>query len=419
MEYVCKGHELGIRRDEQKGDFVKIRKIAAVAVTAVLTVTMLTGCTTFNNFKEAFLQQKKSSDVTIQIGIYEPMSGADSDAAKAEIKGIELAHEVYPNIGGKIVELVYSDNSSDIDAAETAINNLISKKPDVILGSYGSVYSMIAGKPINDAKIPAIAITNDNPLVTKNYPYYFRVCYVDSNQGDLLAKYVLEQKQETTAGVLIPNNDDVAMAMATTFVDRIEAETENEDAITAYETYKPGQKDFTKPLKAIQESGVKSVLLPGDSADSANIINQAADLGMDVMFLGSTDWSSKEFRSELSSSVSKEHLAFVNFFTADDTINQESEKFLEAYHEKYGKDKEPKDSVALGYDAYLIAINAINDAGNDPSGKDIRKVLASAKEFQGASGNITFNTEGDPLRSAQISTWEGKKIVSTYTVEPY
>ena len=398
---------------------MKIRKIAAVAVTAVLTVTMLTGCTTFNNFKEAFLQQKKSSDVTIQIGIYEPMSGADSDAAKAEIKGIELAHEVYPNIGGKIVELVYSDNSSDIDAAETAINNLISKKPDIILGSYGSVYSMIAGKPVNDAKIPAIAITNDNPLVTKNYPYYFRVCYVDSNQGDLLAKYVLEQKQETTAGVLIPNNDDVAMAMATTFVDRIEAETENEDAITACETYKPGQKDFTKPLKAIQESGVKSVLLPGDSADSANIINQAADMGMDVMFLGPTDWSSKEFRSELSSSVSKEHLAFVNFFTADDTINQESEKFLEAYHEKYGKDKEPEDSVALGYDAYLIAINAVNDAGNDPSGNDIRKVLASAKEFQGASGNITFNTEGDPLRSAQISTWEGKKIVSTYTVEPY
>lgn len=398
---------------------MNIRKIAAAALAGVIMTAGLTSCTTFDNFKEAFLQKNKSRDVTIQVGVYEPQSGADSEAAKDEIRGIELAHEVYPNIGGKIVELIYSDNSSDIDAAETAIQDLIAKKPDIILGSYGSVYSMIAGKPVNDAKIPAIAITNDNPLVTKNYAYYFRVCYVDSNQGDLLAKYVLEQKQETTAGVLLPSNDDVAMAMTTTFIDRIEAETENEDAITAYETYKSGQTDFTKPLKAIQESGVRSVLLPGDIADSANIINQAADMGLDVVFLGPTDWSEKDFRSLLSGSVSKDHMAFVNFFSADDTINQESEKFLKAYHEKYGRDKEPADSVALGYDAYLIAINAVNDAGNDPSGNDVRKVLAGANEFQGASGSITFNTKGDPLRSAQISTWDGKKIVSTYTVEPY
>ena len=365
------------------------------------------------------MQKEKSKDVTIQIGIYEPTSGADSKAAEDEIKGIELAHEVYPNVGGKIVELIYSDNASDIDAAETAIQDLIAKKPDVILGSYGSVYSMTAGRYINDAKIPAIAITNDNPLVTKNYAYYFRVCYVDSNQGDLLAKYVLEQKQETTAGVMLPANDDVAMAMTTTFINRIEAETENEDAITAYETYQPGQKDFSKQLKDIQASGVKSVLLPGDIADSAAIINQAEDLGMDVMFLGPTDWSEKEFQKKIGPNVSMDHMAFVNFFDAGETINQESETFLKAYHEKYGIDQEPKDATALGYDAYLIAINAVNDAGDNPSGKDIRKVLAGATEFQGASGSITFNTEGDPLRSAQISTWDGRKIVSTYTVEPY
>lgn len=398
---------------------MKLRKIAAALTVAVFTASMLAGCTTFDNFKEAFLQKEKSKDVTIQIGIYEPTSGADSKAAEDEIKGIELAHEVYPNVGGKIVELIYSDNASDIDAAETAIQDLIAKKPDVILGSYGSVYSMSAGRYINDAKIPAIAITNDNPLVTKNYAYYFRVCYVDSNQGDLLAKYVLEQKQETTAGVMLPANDDVAMAMTTTFINRIEAETENEDAITAYETYQPGQKDFSKQLKDIQASGVKSVLLPGDIADSAAIINQAEDLGMDVMFLGPTDWSEKEFQKKIGPNVSMDHMAFVNFFDAGETINQESETFLKAYHEKYGIDQEPKDATALGYDAYLIAINAVNDAGDNPSGKDIRKVLAGATEFQGASGSITFNTEGDPLRSAQISTWDGRKIVSTYTVEPY
>ena len=59
---------------------------------------------------------------------------------------------------------------------------------------------------------------------------------------------------------MIPNNDDVAMAMATTFVDRIEAETENEDAITAYETYKPGQRHFYKAVES--DPGVGSQECP-------------------------------------------------------------------------------------------------------------------------------------------------------------
>ncbi len=398
---------------------MKIHKIAAAALLGLIITVGLAGCTTFNNFKETFLAQDKSNDLTIQVGVYEPQTGTDSEGAKDEIKGIELAHEVYPTIGGKIVELVYSDNTSDIDAAKTAIEDLVAKKPNIILGSYGSVYSMVAGKTINDAQIPTIAISNDNPLVTKNYPYYFRVCYVDSDQGDLLARYILEEKKEKTAGVLRPSNDDVAMAMTTTFIDRIEGVTDNEDAIAAYETYTPGQKDFSEQLQAIKASGVKSVLLPGDIADAVNIINQAAKMDLDVVFLGPTDWSDKGFHSNLSASVNKDSMAFINFFTSDETINQESEKFLNAYHKKYGEDAVPKDNVALGYDAYLIAINAVNDAADSSSGSDVREILAGAKEFQGASGSITFNNNGDPLRSAQISTWDGNKIVSICTVDPY
>mgnify|MGYP003284130258 CR=1 FL=1 len=72
---------------------MKIRKIAAVAVTAVLTVTMLTGCTTFNNFKEAFLQKKRTSDVTFKMGIFELMSGPEGDAARPELKGTDRPNE--------------------------------------------------------------------------------------------------------------------------------------------------------------------------------------------------------------------------------------------------------------------------------------------------------------------------------------
>ena len=100
---------------------MKIRKIAAVAVTAALNGDHADRLqTTFNNFNEASsTAEKEQLTLPYRSGSMNRMSGADSDAAKAEIKGIELAHEVYPNIGGKIVELVDSDDiRRNIDAAE-------------------------------------------------------------------------------------------------------------------------------------------------------------------------------------------------------------------------------------------------------------------------------------------------------------
>ena len=397
---------------------VKIYRTAAAFLLTVVIVAAFSGCTTFNNFKTAFIDKPEDNEATVRIGVYEPLTGVDSESSQAEIKGIELAHEVYPTVNGKFVELEYADNASDIYAAETAIKELILKEPSVILGSYGSVYSLVAGEHIKEAEIPAIAITNTNPLVTGNNNYYFRVCYVDSNQGDILARYLLEHKHETVAGVLMPEDDDVALAMATAFTDRMKGETNNEDAIPVYEEYVPGAKDFSKQLEAVKASGVKSVLLPGDDIDSANIIKQAEEMGLDVVFLGDRGWSSDEFRKLTDGKATAENTAFVNFYSAEEAVNEEADTFLKAYHEKYGENSIPEDGVALGYDAYIVALDAIDKADDDATGKEIRAVLKEQRGFQGASGTITFNTTGDPIKTAYISTWEDGEIVSIYTVDP-
>lgn len=403
----------------RKVNTVKIYKAITLTIIMILIAALFAGCATFDNFKATFIDKNDDTKAVVRIGIYEPTSGADKANGELEIEGIELAHEMYPTVNGKFVELVYADNASDIHAAETAIKELILKNPSVILGSYGSVYSMVAGDYVKDAKIPAIAITNTNPLVTSNNGYYFRVCYVDSNQGDLLARYVLEEKKETTAGVLLPAEDDVAMAMATAFTSRIKAETDNEDAITVYEEYKHGATDFTKQLKAVKKAGVKSVLLPGDVTDAANIIKQADSMGLDVVFLGDKEWADNEFRKLTNGKATEANTAFVNFYAAEETTNKEAEKFLKAYHKKYGNESVPEDSVALGYDAYIIALKAIDDADDNATSKEIRDVLKTQSGFQGASGTITFNATGDPIKTAYISTWKnGSKIETLYTLDP-
>ena len=396
---------------------MKIYKRTALIITLILIMASMSGCTTFDNFKAAFIDKPQDKKATIQIGIYEPMSGADKNNAADEIAGIKLAYEQYPTVNGKLVELVEADNASDIYAAETAIRELLLKDPTVIIGSYGSVYSLVAGDYVQEAKVPAIAVTNSNPLVTKNNDYYFRICYVDANQGDLLARYLLEEKDEETAGVLIPENDDAALAVATSFTDRMKAETDNDDAIEVYESYVPGSDDFTEQLEIIRKAGVSNVLLAGDINDSFRIAEQAQKIGVDTTFLGSTDWTAEEFKDLAGDVETIENVEFISFFGAEEADNKEAEIFMKAYKEKYGSST-PSDAVALGYDAYVIAINAIDKASDDATPEEVRKVLAGQAKFEGASGLITFNGMGDPIKPAYISVWRNGEIETISTINP-
>ena len=405
-----------------------IKSILLLGVLAFFALTAA-GCTTFDNFKGAFIDDPEDNENAISIGVYEPMTGAYKDPAQAEISGIELANELFPEAAGRKVNLVYADNSSDLDAAETAIVTLLSKNPSVVLGSYGNIYSLLAGKYVQEAQVPAIAMTNTNPLITQNNSFYFRVCYIDATQGRLLAVY-LDSIKEKKAGILLPEQDEAAMAMATAFRRNFQKLTDNSDAIKAYEKYTTGDTDFHEQLEAVRKSGVKYVLLPGGTTDAVNIIKQAEEMGLDLTFLGDMSWGEESFQDalqEIGRPVDPQHMAFVQFFATDgkdkrDDVNEQREAFLKAYHKKYGDDKEPDEAVALGYDAYLIAIDAIGLAETDdegtPGGEAIRNVLLDDDyTFQGASGVIRFNRSGDPKKTAYISTWENGAIKAIYTIE--
>ena len=104
-------------------------------------------------------------------------------SGELEIRGIELAHKLFPEVLGKEVELVYADTQSSIYVAETAVADLIDKKPAVVLGSYGDAVSLVASRRLGEAKIPAITVPATNPLITANNEYYFRVSFTDASQG--------------------------------------------------------------------------------------------------------------------------------------------------------------------------------------------------------------------------------------------
>ncbi len=402
----------------QKQYRYKRGKKLAVLATVMLLIFNLTGCATFDNFKSTFIDDKQEPEATVRIGVFEPLSGKDKEMGAMEIRGIELAYEMFPKALGKDVELVYADNKSDMYVAESVAHELVSKRVSVVLGSYGSANSLVAVKIFEEAKLPAIAITNTNPLVTSYNPYYFRVCLLDSFQGVALAKYAVESLNASTAAIMRPENDDYAIAVAQTFSDKFIQMTGNANAIAVscdYESEK--KKDFTEDLNKIKESGAQVVFLPVKLEDAAKILKEAKKLGVNALFLGTDQWDSTKL-VELAGAGAAENVSFSTVFDPNTDTTIMSDSFIKAYKAKYGQDAVPDSAAALGFDAYMIAIDSLNKTGTALDGEALRATIANTREFPGSSGTITLDINGDPIKSVVVKKIVGGQAVSAYTMEP-
>ena len=66
--------------------------------------------------------------------------------------------------------------------------------------------------------------------------------------------------------------------------------------------------------------------------------------------------------------------------------------------------------TALGYDAYILILDAIKRANSTDSVK-VRDQIASTKDFAGAAGMITIDKDGNAVKDAVIKQIKGGKFV--------
>lgn len=394
-----------------------IAVITVAILTLTFVITAFTGCESYNNFKNTFFD-KSGEAKKIRIAVYEPMSGKDSEYAQAEIAGIEMAHSLFPKALDKDVELIYCNNMSDIYACDSVVTNLVQKKPAIVLGSYGSLYSLAASEELAANKIPAIAVTNTNPLVTGNNEYYFRVCYLDSFEGVAIAKFLYDTAPNEKVAILREVDDDYALTITKVFKDKMFSLSGDASTVAASVEYQKDQKDFKKELKKIKKSGAKFVILAGDSDDVANILRTAKELNLGLRFFATSRIKDAKHLLDNIGVEAAEDLLFSSPYDPKKGLTGMSRVFANAYRKIYGKDAVPQNETVLGFDSYILAIDAINRAKTGSNGEKIRKALASTREFQGAGGAITFDKKGDPIKSMLIMEVQDGKIVTVYKMQP-
>lgn len=386
-----------------------MRKMASVLVSALLVgALVMTGCgsKTPSTSSTGATGSSASGDV-IKIGVFEPMTGANAAGGALEVEGIKLANKLYPEVLGKKVELVLVDNKSDKVEASSAASRLVEKeKVSAIIGSWGSSLSMAAGDIVKKAQVPTVAASATNPLVTQNNDFYFRVCFIDPFQGKVMANYAFSNLKAKKVAIVQEISSDYSIGLAKFFTDSFKELTGDQNAIVGVANYNTGDQDFSAQLTNLKAKNPDVIFAPGNFTESSLLIKQARQLGIKAPIIGGDTWEVPEFIQVGKESV--EGAIFSTFFTSEKPITPESEKFLAEFR-KANPGVEPAAVTALGYDAYIVILDAIKRANSADSLK-VKEQLAITKDFAGAAGMITLDKNGDAVKDAVIKQVKNGKF---------
>jgi branched-chain amino acid transport system substrate-binding protein len=362
----------------------------------------------------------KTGGGTVKVGLLAPLSGAVPTFGISTKEGAELAIKEWNDNGGVLgnqIELVVGDSQCSADPAVNAANKLIDQdKVKFIVGEVCSSASIPVSQITNEKKVLQISPTSTNPAVTvdkdgKVKPYTFRACYDDNFQGDVMAKFATG-KGWKTAFITYDQGNDYTVGLANSFKQSFSALG---GTIVGEETYTKNDTDFSAILSKVAEAN-PDVLWVGDYYNIVNLIGaQAKDKGVTAHMMGGDGWDSSDLDV-----AAAEGGFYSNHYDPADTrpiVQDFIKKYGEAYKNDQGEPKVPDALATLAYDATNMLLTAIKNAG---TAEDVDKVAAAmaALNFDGVSGNITFNEFHNTVKAAVVIAVAGGNKTYTETINP-
>ncbi len=341
-----------------------------------------------------------SSSDTIKIGQIGPITG---DAAKYGIStfnGAELAKEMYGDINGKEIQFVQIDDQANPADGVNAYNRLVdSEKVVAILGGITSGSTSAIADASQANQTPLLTPTATLESITLAGPNMFRACFIDPYQGEIMAKFALNNLGVTTAAIISNNGEAYSTGLAEAFAKEFEA---GGGTIVAEEAYSATDFDFKTQLAKIDESGAEVLFAPDYVEKIALMAKQVTDLGLDVTMLGGDGWDGVFESVEDTSILNGSYI--VTGYSPEDT-DPTVQEFIAKYTEKYGN--APDGFAASGYDAAMVLFSAIEvaDKNGELNNDSIIEALKNT-EVKGTSGTITFDENRNAIKGAVVSVMQ-------------
>lgn len=344
-----------------------------------------------------------SGEKVVKIGVFEPITGQNGAGGKQEVLGMQYANAQNPTveIGGETykVELVIADNESITDKAASAASQLVAQGVSIVLGTYGSNVAIAGSNTFKEAGIPALGVTCTNPQVTEGNSHYFRICFLDPFQGTVHANFAKEQLKADTIYCLGELGNDYDQGL----INYCKEAAEKLGIKVITESFPKDNSDFTSYLNNAKKAGAQAIFAPCSIQYAQLIVEQSAAQGIDIPLLGSDTWDNNTI---VGATKGKDVQVYVSTFYQEGA-NPDFEKGIKEWINGDAKNLENNggnDMLAavtvMGYDAYMVAIEALKAAGST----DAAAVMAALPNvtYTGISGSIAFNEIGDAIRDSAV-----------------
>jgi len=337
----------------------------------------------------------------IYLGVIAPLTGDIPKVGQDTVEAAQMAvDEINVACGLEVdgesyeVIIVVEDNESKAESSVAVATRLIVEEDVLgIIGPQASKQAVPTGQVANDRETPMISPWSTNPDTTFDRPWVFRAAFLDPFQGPVVASFVQNEFGAETAAVLYDVGSDYPKGLAENFRD---AATANGIEVVGFETFTTGDTDFSSQLTNIIADSPDVIFTPQYYNEVPLIVQQARELGYEGPIVGSDSWGTADLLDLCGEACNG---LFFSTHYAPDIATEVGQTFISAYEERYNAT--PSDVAALTYDAFQMMFMAIENA-NSLDKADVRDALANIELFEGVTGVMSFDEQGDPIKCAVI-----------------
>jgi len=367
---------------------MKNARIISIAAASAVVALAIAGCSNQNFGGE----ETPSAEGPISIGAVLDITGPGATLGVPQQNTLTMLAEQLNEAGGingREVELHIVDDQSTEDAAARGVTQLIEENDvDLILGASRTGPSLAMRPVVEQAGIPMISLAA-NAAIVADSEWVFKTTQNDK----VVIQRVLENAQSEGYHkiALLRDASGFGEGVAESIT---ELGASKGIELVATEAFEPTATEFTAQLTNIRSSGADAVLIWGINPAAALAQQQYVQLDVGLPVYQSHGVANQSFFDQAGAAadgaiVPMGRMLVVDQLDADDPQREVIESYIDQYTAAF--DEAPNAFGGYAYDAWNIAVAAIEKAGTDPEA--LRDAILDTRGYVGVSGEFAYSQE--------------------------